>query len=108
MRINGARFQYDEKADLVRFKVTPVEIAEQIETFTIEFNRIRDESAVINLVWDHTVVPIEAGNRIDGQAGAADRGRHGVAQKKNRMGFIFRPPPFITTTIRISTRRWTG
>jgi hypothetical protein len=52
-------FQYDEKADLVRFKVTPVEIAEQIEAFTIEFNRIRDESAVINLVWDHTVVPIK-------------------------------------------------
>lgn len=51
-------FKYDEKADLVRFKVTPVEIAEQIETFTIEFNHIRDESAVINLVWDHTVVPI--------------------------------------------------
>lgn len=51
-------FQYDEKADLVRFKVAPVEIAERIETFTIEFNLIRDESAVINLIWDHTVVPI--------------------------------------------------
>lgn len=51
-------FRYDEKQDLVRFKVKPVEIAEQIETFTIEFNHIRDESAVINLVWDHTVVPI--------------------------------------------------
>jgi hypothetical protein len=30
----------------------------RIETFTIEFNRIRDESAVLNLVWDKTVVPI--------------------------------------------------
>lgn len=51
-------FRYDEKTDVVRFKVKPVEIAEQIETFTIEFNHIRDESAMINLVWDHTVVPI--------------------------------------------------
>jgi hypothetical protein len=32
--------------------------AETIETFTIEFNRIRDESAVLNLVWEKTVVPI--------------------------------------------------
>jgi hypothetical protein len=52
-------FQYDEKKDVARFKVTPIQLAEQIETFTIEFNLIRDESAVMNLVWDHTVVPIK-------------------------------------------------
>lgn len=51
-------FQYDEKADVARFKATPVQLAESIETFTIEFNYLRDESAVMNLVWDHTVVPI--------------------------------------------------
>jgi len=51
-------FQYDEKADVARFKVKPLPIAEAIETFTIEFNRIRDESAVLNLIWAHTVVPI--------------------------------------------------
>jgi Protein of unknown function (DUF2911) len=51
-------FQYNEKNDIVRFKVTPLTLAESIETFTIEFNRIRDESAVLNLVWDKTVVPI--------------------------------------------------
>jgi len=38
--------QYDEKADVVRFKTKPVKAAETIETFTIEFNHIRDESAV--------------------------------------------------------------
>jgi len=36
-----------------------VQLAEQIETFTIEFNEIRDESAVMNIIWDHTVVPIK-------------------------------------------------
>jgi hypothetical protein len=30
-----------------------------IETFTIEFNHLRDESAVITLVWEHTVVPVK-------------------------------------------------
>lgn len=51
-------YQYNQKDDLVRFKVNPVQLAEKIETFTIEFNEVRDESAVLNLVWDHTVVPI--------------------------------------------------
>jgi len=54
-------FQYDEKADVVRFKTTPVELQEQVETFTIEFNEIRDESAIMNLIWDHAVVPIHIG-----------------------------------------------
>ncbi len=52
-------YQYNAKADVVRFKVTPVMLRDTtIETFTIEFNHIRDESAVLNLVWDKTVVPI--------------------------------------------------
>lgn len=51
---------YDEKNDLVRFMATPVTLSDtHIETFTIEFNHIRDESAVINLVWEKTVVPIK-------------------------------------------------
>jgi hypothetical protein len=52
-------FQYDQKADVARFKVSPMQMAEHIETFTIEFNEIRDESAILNLVWDQTVVPIK-------------------------------------------------
>jgi len=51
--------QYDEKEDVLRFKTTPVKIGTTIETFTIEFNRITDESAVINLVWENTVAPIK-------------------------------------------------
>ena len=51
-------FQYNEKDDVTRFQVKPVTLAESIETFTIEFNHIRDESAVLNLVWDKAVVPI--------------------------------------------------
>jgi hypothetical protein len=51
-------YQYDEKADVARFKATPIQLAEQIETFMVDFNLIKDESAVLNLIWDHTVVPI--------------------------------------------------
>ncbi|MGD1018656.1 MAG: DUF2911 domain-containing protein [Verrucomicrobiia bacterium] len=53
-------FGYKQENDLVRFKVTPVQLADtSIETFVIEFNHIRDESAIINLSWDKTVVPIK-------------------------------------------------
>jgi hypothetical protein len=53
-------FQYNEQDDVVRFQVTPVTLKDtRIETFAIEFNRIRDESALLNLVWDRTVVPIQ-------------------------------------------------
>jgi len=52
--------QYDEKEDVLRFKTKPVQLSDtSIETFTIEFNHILDDSAVINLVWDKTVVPIK-------------------------------------------------
>jgi len=52
-------FQYNEKDDVVRFQVTPGTLTDtRVETFAIEFNRIRDESAVLTLVWDRTVVPI--------------------------------------------------
>jgi len=50
--------QYDEKDDVVRFKVSAKNLPMSIDTFTIEFNRIRDESALLNLVWDQTVVSI--------------------------------------------------
>jgi hypothetical protein len=51
--------QYSTNDDLVRFPVTRVTLRDtSIETFAIEFNRIRDESALLELVWDKTVVPI--------------------------------------------------
>ena len=52
-------FQYKTNDDLVRFPVTPVTLRDtSIETMAFEFNRIRDESALLELVWDKTVVPI--------------------------------------------------
>ncbi len=51
--------QYDQTEDVTRFEATPMELPDtKIETFTIEFNHIRDDSAVITLLWEKTVVPI--------------------------------------------------
>ena len=60
--------QYDEKEDVVRFKATPVALSDtSVETFVIEFNRIRDESAMLELVWDRTVVPINVEIELAGK-----------------------------------------
>ncbi len=52
-------YKYDEKADVVRFKVKPTTMDHVAETFTIEFDDIKDESSSLNLVWDKTLVPIK-------------------------------------------------
>jgi hypothetical protein len=52
-------FRYDEKYDLVRVKTTPVKLAEPVETFTIDINDIRDDSATLNLMWEKTRVPVK-------------------------------------------------
>ena len=52
-------FNYNQTNDLVRFKAVPVKLAEPVETFTIEINDIRDDSATINLVWEKTRVPVK-------------------------------------------------
>lgn len=56
----GGSNQYDEKADVLRFTVTPVKLADAaVETFTIEFNQLRDNSAELYLLWEKTYVPIK-------------------------------------------------
>lgn len=51
-------YQYDEKNDLVRVKAKPVALTQLVETFTIDINDLRDQSATLNLVWEKTRVPV--------------------------------------------------
>lgn len=52
-------YKYDEKADVVRLKATPKTLDKPVETLTIEFNDIRDESSLLSLSWDKTLVPVK-------------------------------------------------
>jgi hypothetical protein len=52
-------YNYDQKNDLARIPATPVKLAEPVETFTIDINDIRTESAMLNLIWDKTRVPVK-------------------------------------------------
>ena len=52
-------YQYDAKDDVARIKAVPAALAEPVETFTIDFNDIRDESATLNLTWEKTRVSLK-------------------------------------------------
>jgi hypothetical protein len=51
-------FAYNPKDDVVRFQATPVTLPEPVETFTIDFNDLRDDAGTLNLIWETTRVPI--------------------------------------------------
>ena len=52
-------FDYKEADDFARVKVTPKNLTEPVETFTIGVNDIRDDSATLNFIWDKTRVPVK-------------------------------------------------
>lgn len=51
--------EYAKSDDVVRFQATPVPLSFSIETFTINIDKIRDNSCILYLAWDQTYVPIE-------------------------------------------------
>lgn len=51
--------KYSESDDVLRFQANPQKINFKFETFTINIDEIRDNSAVLYLAWDHTYVPIK-------------------------------------------------
>ena len=52
-------FNYKEADDVLRVKVNPIKLAEKVETFTIDINNIRDDSATLDLLWDQILVPVK-------------------------------------------------
>jgi hypothetical protein len=87
-------FQYNQKDDLVRFKVTPAMLPDtSVETFVIEFNRIRDESALLELVWEKTVVPIHLEVEVTGKVVPQIEAAMAAPGKKSD-GFYFQAATF--------------
>ena len=87
-------YQYNAKDDVRVSKWNPATLSDtRIETFCIEFNRIKDESAVLTLVWDKTVVaiPVEVGvtSKVVPQIEAAM-----ASPDKKDAGFYFQAATF--------------
>ena len=52
-------YKYNPENDVVRFSVTPIEISETIETFTISVDNVGSDYGVLNISWENIIVPIE-------------------------------------------------
>ena len=51
-------YQYDAKNDVARVKAKPVALTNGVETLSITFNDLRDESATLNIAWEKVRVPV--------------------------------------------------
>lgn len=52
-------YNYNQQNDVVRVSARPVMLSRAVETFTIDVNDIRTESANLTLAWDKTLVPVK-------------------------------------------------
>jgi len=52
-------YQYKPENDVTRVKAMPVSLSSPVESFTIDFSTLRDDSATLNLTWEKTSVPIK-------------------------------------------------
>lgn len=52
-------YSYKQENDALRVKVKAVKLAQPVETFTIDINDIRTQSATLNIVWENTRVPVK-------------------------------------------------
>jgi hypothetical protein len=52
-------YSYKQENDALRVKAKPVALTVPVETFTIDINDVRTESATLNLEWEKTRVPVK-------------------------------------------------
>jgi DUF2911 family protein len=59
-------YAYDQKNDVLRVTAKPVALTEPVETFTIDINDVRPDSATLDLTWEGTRVPVTIGVDVVG------------------------------------------
>jgi hypothetical protein len=52
-------YAYDQKKDVARVTIKPIALPTAVETLTIDFGDIRDDSAMLNISWEKTRVPVK-------------------------------------------------
>lgn len=57
--------QYNEKKNLVTFKVAPVKTKYTFESFTIDFSDFTLNSAKMNILWENTAVSFQVKTEVD-------------------------------------------
>ena len=52
-------YAYDQKNDTLRVTARVIDFGAPVETFTIDFNSLRDSSATMNLLWERTLISLK-------------------------------------------------
>lgn len=58
-------YSYDEKQDLLRFKVKPIKLAARIETLTIQFADVREDNCLLQILWENTGIYLRLKTDVD-------------------------------------------
>jgi hypothetical protein len=58
-------YAYDEKQDLLRFKVKPVRLAAKVETLTIQFANVSQDDGVLQILWENTGINLRLKTDVD-------------------------------------------
>lgn len=81
-------YGYQEKDDALRFTVKPVSLPDKVESFTIQFEDLTTNSALISLAWDHTKVAFSIETEVDSKV-MAGIDKYVVNMEKNSGGLYF-------------------
>jgi len=60
-------YNYDEKEDLLRFKIKPLKTDQLTETLTMQFAEMSLNSGVLHIMWEHIDLPIRFVTDVDAQ-----------------------------------------
>jgi hypothetical protein len=58
-------YSYDEKQDLLRFKVKPVKLPAKVETLTIQFADVHQDDGVLQILWENTGINLRLKTNVD-------------------------------------------
>lgn len=72
---------YKEENDALRFKVNTKQLPNKIETFTIDFNDLTNNSANLNLSWENTQVSVKI--EVDVDSKVMEQIREKILQSKD-------------------------
>ena len=58
-------YSYDEKQDILRFKVKAVKLNSKVETLTIQFAEVHQDSCLLQILWENTGINLHLKTNVD-------------------------------------------
>jgi hypothetical protein len=58
-------YAYDEKQDLLRFKVKPTKLNNKVETLTIQFAEVHEDNCLFQILWENTAINLHVTTDVE-------------------------------------------